>query len=59
MSVLLKQSFIYQHILIFTDQEDEDKPKISDEKKQELKAEFLTIMQQKFLQGDDKNFDYR
>ncbi|XP_045187458.2 coiled-coil domain-containing protein 97-like [Mercenaria mercenaria] len=38
--------------------DEDDTPKISDEQKRELKAEFLTIMQEKFLNGEDKNFDY-
>ena len=41
------------------DNDDDDKPKIPEEQKIALKAEFLTIMQEKFLQGEDKHFDYR
>ncbi|XP_052768788.1 coiled-coil domain-containing protein 97-like isoform X2 [Mya arenaria] len=38
---------------------DEDsKPKIPDVEKQALKAEFLTIMQERFLSGADITFDY-
>lgn len=40
------------------DDDDEEKPKISDARKHELRDEFLTIMEEKFLNGDDKTFDY-
>lgn len=43
----------------YDDEGDADRPKIPDKHKQELKAEFLTIMQEKFLKGDDIKFDYR
>ncbi|XP_067680662.1 coiled-coil domain-containing protein 97-like [Haliotis asinina] len=38
--------------------EGEKKPKISDIEKQMLKSEFLQIMQERFLSGKDKDFDY-
>ncbi|KAL4237872.1 Coiled-coil domain-containing protein 97 [Mactra antiquata] len=38
---------------------DEGNETISTEQKEELKAEFLTIMQEKFLNGEDKAFDYK
>ncbi|XP_046577626.1 coiled-coil domain-containing protein 97-like [Haliotis rubra] len=34
------------------------KPKISDVEKQMLKSEFLQIMQERFMSGKDKDFDY-
>ena len=32
---------------------------ISEEKKKDLKAEFTRIMKERFLSGEDKQFDYR
>ncbi|KAL3873986.1 hypothetical protein ACJMK2_037060 [Sinanodonta woodiana] len=44
------------------EEEEEDdgngKRKISHQARQMLKNEFLTIMQEKFLRGEDRNFDY-
>ncbi|KAK3597659.1 hypothetical protein CHS0354_040029 [Potamilus streckersoni] len=41
------------------EEEDENgKRKISHQAKEMLKNEFLTIMQEKFLRGEDRNFDY-
>jgi len=36
-----------------------EKEVLEEGQRQALKAEFLTIMQEKFLQGEDKTFDYR
>ncbi|KAK6183144.1 hypothetical protein SNE40_010676 [Patella caerulea] len=39
--------------------DEDEKPKIPEQEKQQLKAEFLQIMQEKFLSGEDTNFfDY-
>jgi len=55
----LKKVIIAVTFCLSDEEEIDDKPKISAEKKKELKEEFLTIMQQKFLQGEDKKYDYR
>ena len=54
-----KKVIIAVTVCLSDEEEMDDKPKISAEKKKELKEEFLTIMQQKFLQGEDKKYDYR
>ena len=41
------------------DDESEKAPTIPESERQELRQEFITIMQEKFLSGKDKNFDYR
>lgn len=40
------------------EEEDNQKPKISEERRQELKDEFLTLMQERFMNGEDRQFDY-
>ncbi|ELT95464.1 hypothetical protein CAPTEDRAFT_157459 [Capitella teleta] len=39
-------------------EEEDGRPKISDKERARLKGEFLLLMQQRFMAGDDEHFDY-
>lgn len=58
---IVNKSFL-RCIYIYLDDEESENPKVeklSSEEKQDLKDEFLLIMQERFLIGQDKGFDYR
>ena len=49
----------YEMKRVFSIDDDDSRKTIPDREKLELKEEFMTIMQERFLSGHDKNFDYR
>ena len=54
-----RSNFADDHMSGLFSVDESKEPKISDQQKQELRAEFLSIMQERFLHGEDKSFNYR